>query len=682
MPEQGDKKIYIGDIWANADKAEYQKKFIEDVLEVHQHHGFGFDADMLDGFHATDFATAQQGELAETALQPFYLGETLIENTFAHHYITTEAIELLERTLTNIPWKKWDNTDEAIPDDLTEAIEFLYQLISKDINDVDLKKVDKSCVKDVTGKCVTDENGEKRMQVLSDNNFEDHHKEVIEKLEDQEFMVEVNCYNCPENHVESKKKMVLNAGTVNGLQWILITEADYATLPQTCKDNWRNMFIFVEEYPADYDSPLNCSFENGFIFRVSPDGLNIQYKNKDNDDDNAWLNLISMDSLYSAFWDKFSVQVVSTVKNVINNDNATITDTINDLIKQSTIITNMLTTAKMDTSIYNDIITNPKNYAFLPSTLMDDYVYQAYYYENGDTTSPKKYLQTNTFDQNNYTFKELSMNDLVKDYINKINNVDSKLPDDLKSSYNTLLNTTIPDLTSRITAIEGKNIDGIRTELNGVVAKLGNPNDASVFYNGSLTAFSRIKALESRVSVLEEKENTRNLLHVFVGRWSTKSNHDADVTTNISKIEMNVFDEGVAAINGESDSNPNGIYVRINNKLAPQGNLAFSDILDEARIHLTIQGMSNNCSHRFAEYWCAFYNDTNQARFADKYKRINGAQQNSNYQFHYSTGKIPIRWVDVTTKGEKATYLITATPYYKGQICGNIVQIPLYIVKP
>ena len=138
MPEQGDKKIYIGDVWADKDKYEYQKKFIEDVLEVHQHHGFGFDADMLDGFHATDFATAQQGLLAETALQPFNLGNTPINNNHSGTiYISTEAILLLSRTIENIPWTKFFDPnnpeglteDDYIPSDLTEAIEFLYKLL-------------------------------------------------------------------------------------------------------------------------------------------------------------------------------------------------------------------------------------------------------------------------------------------------------------------------------------------------------------------------------------------------------------------------------------------------------------------------------------------------------------------------------------------------------------------------
>lgn len=674
MPEQGDKKIYIGDVWADRDKSEYQKKFIEDVLEVHQHHGFGFDADMVDGFHATDFATAQQGLLAETALQPFYLGETLIDNTFAHHYIGTEAVYILERTLEAIPWTKFN---EEAPDDLTEAIEFLYKLLMKEVTNLDSKKVDKSCVKDNQGKCVKDENGRTRMQVLSDNNFEDHHKQTVEFLENQDFMVEVDCYNCPEQQLETQKKVVLNAGTINGLQFILITQDDYDDLPQTCKDNWRNMFIFVEEYPPEYDSPLNCSFENGFVFRVSNDGTKIQYKNKGNHDDNDWLDLIDIDDIYNTFWDMFSGSVDDSVINIINNDNSQIVETINELIQSETIY-ERLKIDTMDEDIRTDIRDNPDKYAFLSSELMDDFVYRIYC----TLDSTKTYFPETLYTTGKYTFKEISLDNLVTDYQDKINAVKDLIPKNLKTSYNTLTKTTIPSLSRRISVLEGYNIPSINNTLNNTIDLIG---EYGVLNNN--TIFGKITSLENRVSALETKEAQRNEIHLFVGRWNSREEHDSDVTGNLGKIEMNMYDAGYAQIHGDdSEINPPGFYVRISNGLDPEASLGGD--MGDYRVHVVLQGTKNIglCMGRREEWWFASERvpsgiHQNSYIFGGRFKGIGEAQKNSNGQTYYSSGKVSIKWVDGLQKNDIAQYLLTATPYKNGIVCGNIVQIPIFITR-
>lgn len=680
MPHQGDKKIYIGDIWADKDKEEYQRKFIEDILEAHQSHGKKFNADMVDGKHATDFATAEQGALAETAVQSFRIGETLIDNNVNQIFIGTEAIKILNETIEKIPWTKWFGTDYADPTkttenaykptNLTEALEYLYHLLQNGIEELDDTKVDKECVKDNNGQCVLNQDESIRYKVLSDNNFSDLYKDKLDTL--SESVTEVHCYNCADGTVSSRTKTAINADTINGLQFILVTPQIYENLPAACKANWRNIFIFVENIPADYDSPLTCSFKNGFIFDIDDDRDYIVYKSKDATE---WLDLISLNELYS----RFREDVVETIIDTIIAKKNDLSETINGLITPLT-VENLLKEYTNEISIEQ-----ASTWPFIPQVLLDDLVYDIYRVEDNVEIS----FPTQTLTSNDLTYKRVNLSGIYETINTKHDSLYEGVFGDngVNKTLTNLINTKTNGLDTRVTALE--NI-GINDKFNTLTTTLGTRSDTS----GMNTAFGRIATLDSRVSALESWEDQLNHIHLFVGRWNSRNDLNRDVTTDIGKIEIEVYDKDVADQYGKTDTNPHGLYVRVNNAKYPNASIN-GDIFDDLRIHLTIKGMTKkntsiprpDNTYRLAESWFTFDNKlgpngNGKNVYGDFWRKINGAQRNTAYQTYYMSDKVSIEWVDVTTIGDSTRYLIEATPYAKGHICGNIVQIPLIVTKP
>lgn len=685
MPEQGDKKIYIGDIWADKDKYEYQKKFIEDILEVHQHHGYGLDADMVDGFHATDFATAEQGKIAESALQPFCLGGTYVDNSASYYTITTDATSIIERTLEAIPWDAWYNTpyqnlrdgepwsdEEYFPDNLTEAIEFLYKLLQNDIIsryvELNNSKVDKSCVK-IDGNCVKDDNDNDRMQVLSDNNFTDRHKAMVETL--SASVTQVACYNCAEEPgVQTGTKAAINADTINGLQFILVTKTIYNNLPAACKSNWRNIFIFVEEIPPDYDSPLNCSFTNGFIFDIDDDRNYIIYKNKDA---TQWLDLISLSDLYT----RFSSDLHNTIINTINNNGGAIQNTINDIIEKET-VRDLLQEYTGQINI-NDALSWP----FIPNLLIDDFIYDAYIL---NSSNEKEYFPTVTHEVNGINFKSLNLTSIdssIKEVENRIATIEnlnlSSEINNINTNLGTLGQSSNTTAFGKIKALEDLNLGSQINNINNVLGA-SDSTDNNKIYGRINNIRTDLSALDERVTNLEDWSKQFNLVNLFVGRYSSRDSANSSMSNTLSRIII----DGYNASAQDSSSNPDGIYVRINNPDNYNAELN-SDILDRIIINLSVKGMYNATNKD--EWWIGTDNiqstyDGIVTKNSTTYKNFRELTRSTNSagEIFYQSSKIGFRWLEAP-RNSYSTYLIEATPYYRGQICGKIVRIPFYIKR-
>lgn len=642
MPEQGDKKTYIGDIWANEDKYDYQKKFIEDTIESYQYPNGNFNADMLDGFHATDFATKRQGELAETALQSFLLGTTLITNDDPDisQYIKSDAIKLEESVLNNVPWG-------TNPENLTEAIEKLFILLQNGIDGLNTNKVDKSkvIINDIIAQ---DGQGNDRWQVLSDNNFTDADKALLQSLSGS--VTELECYNS-ETGVSEGSKMAVNADTINGLQFILVTKAIYNNLSSTCKNNWRNIFIFVDEIPADYDSPLNSSFSNGFEFRVDDTRNYIVYKNKDA---TQWMDLISLSDLYT----KFAGDLHNTIINTINSDTGSISDSINDVISQTTI-------ESIIKNIDNISINDARSWPFIPQILSDDFVYDIYIMENGI----KKSFISNIERQNGYAFKTIDLTSICDSIKTSKDNLEQSMTNYIDGQVNTL--------DGRINALEGLDIETNLDNINDNVRVLENTVSNTTSSLGSLS--NRVSALENRVSTLEAWKNESNMIHLMIGRWDFRDSQNRDVTGTPSRAILPLYNDSQP----RTDINPAGIFVRANNNFDPKSEIS-SDILSDIEIQLTIKGVSNSTIHRQNyEIWFTFgnaYSDSSVSpseKYQNRWRQIpKTAYTNSQLQKYYMSDKLSFEWVDVVAPN-KGYYLVEATPYYKGRLCGNVVRLTL-----
>lgn len=278
MPDQ--ERIYIGNVVLDEDNQEMLKQWLLDIINSLQGHGNGFDADTVDGFHATDFATAEQGLLAETSLQEgLTIGSTTLMNTTETQYIRSDGVKIDQEL-----YDAFHGIFNTIDMDtlISTLIIKVYRKLQGDINTLNENKVDK-----VPGK------------QLSTHDFNDHYKDMLDDLD-----LAYTDILCPNSTAPSEQviKRVLNAGSVNHLQFILTTEELYAQYTTAVKNAWNNIFIFVEEedYPDDYESPLDCPIETGYMFRIDDRGNEVwlQYKGRAAKN---WVDMVRITDLYAQF---------------------------------------------------------------------------------------------------------------------------------------------------------------------------------------------------------------------------------------------------------------------------------------------------------------------------------------------------------------------------------------------
>ena len=118
-------KRYLGDVFINEENLERQERFLRDIIESYQYElGGTFDATTLQGMSPSDFATKEQGEIAENALfSPLLIGKSPLINTESSQYIHTDAV-LLDRedeVLNLISWYT-----ELENDNVTDALKAIY----------------------------------------------------------------------------------------------------------------------------------------------------------------------------------------------------------------------------------------------------------------------------------------------------------------------------------------------------------------------------------------------------------------------------------------------------------------------------------------------------------------------------------------------------------------------------
>lgn len=282
MPDQ--ERIYIGNVVLDESNQEMLKQWLLDIIKSLQGHGRGFDADTVDGFHADAFATAEQGRKADTALQSgILIGSSPIYNIPDAQYIKTDGVKIDSIVYDNlIAYIKTMEEDMLLSDFLV----LLYFNYTERLNELDEKKVDK-----IPGKG------------LSTEDFTTRHKEIVEDI-----ALAYEDILCPKDGNPSQQvvKRVLNAGSVNHLQFILTTESIYAQYTNEVKTAWNNIFIFVEEdaYPSDYESPLDCPIETGYVFRIDdnndsrPGEVWLQYKGRLAKN---WIDMVRINDLYAQF---------------------------------------------------------------------------------------------------------------------------------------------------------------------------------------------------------------------------------------------------------------------------------------------------------------------------------------------------------------------------------------------
>ena len=263
MPEQGNKKYYIGDVVVNEDNEKYQRQFFEDIIKTFFGHGNGLDADTVDGYHAYCFATVEQGKKADNALQsPLSIGtETNLKNSTetGYQWISDEGIKIhkdfiqddiiktfKKLNIGNLEDYFGGKTEEELNEGMNSAFHTNLSVILPGIWRILQKQFENTVYK-------------REGYDLSQNDFTDEYKAKIDI-----FGNKIKTIQCE----EGIEKQILDADAVNGLQFFLVTQAQYDALTDYQKNYWRNVFILVDETPEGYESPALCTFKSGYDFKI------------------------------------------------------------------------------------------------------------------------------------------------------------------------------------------------------------------------------------------------------------------------------------------------------------------------------------------------------------------------------------------------------------------------------
>ena len=222
MTANENNRRYLAEAWIDEDKdEEFKKSFLENLLNQIEHHkadGSGFDADMLDGKHYCEISK-EIDEKVKGFLNDFSIGKVHISNENGSEYtLGFDAITLFpnvdgyDGTEKTLPW---DNAPRETTSTLMEVFQEVYNMIeSKADNDVFEETVSKV------------------------NSLEEDIGTLNGKISPFITGNEDDGYN-------------INATTINGVQIYILSESAYARIPQSEKNDIRNVYIVKPDNEVD-----------------------------------------------------------------------------------------------------------------------------------------------------------------------------------------------------------------------------------------------------------------------------------------------------------------------------------------------------------------------------------------------------------------------------------------------
>ena len=219
-----DNRRYVAEAWISNQKEEdFKKSFLKSIIEQWQHHGNGFCADKLDGYHYEDIVQMIEDRLNEV-MSEFNIGHTEFraERESMDYYLGLDAIKLYNDEFERdddeefLPWEREDQEDlllEQIPS-LASILLQLYNLT------------------------FFGETDEEEGTLLTNRETFALYKDII--LECEGMLEEWRSkYN-----QETKQ---LNADTINGIRFFIYTQTQYDELKASAK-------IFEEAEEEGYES--------------------------------------------------------------------------------------------------------------------------------------------------------------------------------------------------------------------------------------------------------------------------------------------------------------------------------------------------------------------------------------------------------------------------------------------
>jgi len=437
-------KRYLGDVWINKENLDRQREFFQDILESYQYkYGGDFDASTLQGKEPSDFATAEQGLLASKAIQaPLLLGKKEIANVSDPQYIYTDAIRLADETNTELPEYQYHNHPwfkDLLNKSLTEALLRIYTK-------------------------VTEKNTELQNNIDNKLDTDTYNTFITDQFTPVKNTIDASTISFVDERTQETTRG-FNASLINGLRPILITRAKYNELKngtakeQEIVNHWRNIFIFVDELPPDYNAPYEYSLTDPYTFRINENYLQVT-----NNIDGVWKNVASLASfLEGANFDDVIEEYIERT---------------GDFVIGTTSLANSLQALSA-----SDIDSNWDNYPFLSSSLHDDFV------NTITINQAQNYLSTTV--TNSLKKINIDVNQILKDNevltsagAKRINNINNELQTQKTNLQNT--QTTLSSVQQKINQIQQTD-NSQNDTLSTIQSQLSNLQNSINSINNTIT---------------------------------------------------------------------------------------------------------------------------------------------------------------------------------------------------
>lgn len=241
MTENDNIRHYIGDLETTED-IDVVFKHIYDLMLANGGEGSGLNADMLDGFHASDFAPITLKDELVNCIQSIEFQGDRYTGT---HVILKQVIA----NLISVQRRDYDseNQDEMITTDVEAFLQYLDDKFNN-MNEV------LGALEEIQSLFEEGNNQEALVHIITNNI-----KEVIGEEEALEYY--------------------LDSDSVNGLAFQLISQEDYDLLPNAIKQDPRNVFIINDDInnidEGEYVPPSLLRASMNLEFRIRD--MNIEY---------------------------------------------------------------------------------------------------------------------------------------------------------------------------------------------------------------------------------------------------------------------------------------------------------------------------------------------------------------------------------------------------------------------
>ena len=287
MTQNDNFKYYYGQSLINEDNTVNAYESILDYIKTHGGHESGIDADLLDGHDSHDFLLLTDKD--SYMVPGFYIGYSVIENKSepALQFLYSRDIKLdgeykymFVKNNVDGNLKVQDLYNELLVEDGISEIEAAKNRYIGDWeNDQQEKNLNAGLVDlELAIECLS-KYGQKTESDLN-NQIDEIRQSTLsaDQLNKLNYIFNNYLIDCQtydnEGNLTNTTEMVLDAGAVNGLRFLLVTQEQYDQYPDPIKEDPHYVFIVKDEIPEGYTTPTTISL-NSFKPLFKSDGYDI-----------------------------------------------------------------------------------------------------------------------------------------------------------------------------------------------------------------------------------------------------------------------------------------------------------------------------------------------------------------------------------------------------------------------